>query len=423
MRPESRDMHRDTFLTRLHAQGAFEVQQSPEAVIPDKIRGTDEVERDIARCIEHLDKQIHMQSLQLLWLLVRPFALVIIFAFLSATALSVHISFSGVWSAMEKFASLESVHTVDRNFLSSLSLLALPCSVAALVSITLGCAVRVRVLCAGGRQVHKPGIFYNPSSAVGSRMESILIRSGFLLDPQGSSAGRGGAVSGNDRADAAGDASEAAKLVQDDGYQAGMSYINGDWATVSSSLLPSPQLGCTRVLLPLPHGRHLSLDVFFPTAPQLAQTSPDAAGERQLHKQQGGGDQPLHGGDCGGGARDGVEGGVAVGEGGGGGGGVGSGGACGGGGGSEGEEGHEKGVSGKIKDGTVGSREGGMRAGGAAPPVFLVLPGIGSDSSFGPIRQLAAHATGQGSVCVVANPLGLQSGCWVFARVGISCAE
>jgi len=43
-----------------------------------------------------------------------------------------------------------------------------------------------------------------------------------------------------------------------------------------------------------------------------------------------------------------------------------------------------------------------------AQPVFLVLPGIGSDSSFPPAQDLARAAREQGSICVVMNPLGLR---------------
>jgi len=42
-------------------------------------------------------------------------------------------------------------------------------------------------------------------------------------------------------------------------------------------------------------------------------------------------------------------------------------------------------------------------------PVYLVLPGMGSDSSMRAVRELAARVRRNGSLCIVLNPMGLKS--------------
>ena len=66
-------------------------------------------------------------------------------------------------------------------------------------------------------------------------------------------------------------------------------------------------------------------------------------------------------------------------------------------------------VFGLARDSETAVPAEGQNPGGGRQPVFLVVPGIGSDSSFPPAQDLARHTRMQGSICVVVNPMGLKA--------------
>jgi predicted alpha/beta-fold hydrolase len=66
-------------------------------------------------------------------------------------------------------------------------------------------------------------------------------------------------------------------------------------------------------------------------------------------------------------------------------------------------------VFGLARDSATAMPAKGQNAGGGRQLVFLVVPGIGSDSSFPPAQDLARRTRVEGSICVVVNPMGLKA--------------